>query len=230
MNTLRSTAEQKRLSQKLYEKRLAEEKRREAEERERNARRAEREASKPTKERLSKGDIEKEVVKYLGVRHRPKPTTYERYREKMEDDVQFVFDRLVEDAATADVKGVTLNYDRTGGRAASDRMGGLGAVHATQIEAYHRYTYMMESLTPRLQSVVRWLVIGECLDNGKRPTPADVGHYIVGWWRGDDECRAAGVTAMKIAGDILVEAWHAYNMEQRFREARVREMREVNAL
>lgn len=235
MNSIESTPEQKRLAQRLYEKRQAEDRKRAAEERERIARqaewdqrKAEREAGQPTKQRLEKGDIEKEVVKYLGVRHRPKPTSYEQYRERMTDDMQFVFNQLVEDAATADVKNVTLNYDRSGSRSAGDRMGGLGAAHLKKIEAFHRYNYMMERLTPRLRSVVKWLVIGEALSDGTRPTSEDVGRYIIGWWRDKTSCRVAGLTAMSIAGEILVEAFHAYNMDQRFRQARVREMRAVN--
>lgn len=187
----------------------------------------EREHTVPTAERMRKGDVKRQVIKGEGIRYRPRQDVVKRYTQKWRPEVEVVFMQLVADAETADVKGITINYHATGGRSAGDRMGGLGNVHINKIAAFNRYTEVMECLPPRLQSLVKWLVLGECLTDGKAPTLEDVGRYLFGHITDKRSCEMLGLGALIATGDCLVAAYYRYNIGHRFAETRVR-TREVN--
>jgi hypothetical protein len=187
----------------------------------------EREHTTPTYERMRKGDVKRQVVKNVGVRYMPRKDVVKQYSQKWRPEAEIAFMQLVADAEAADVKGVIINYHATGGRSAGDRMGGLGNAHATKIAALNRFTEVMESLPPRLQSLCKWLVLGECLTDGRAPTLEDVGRYLFGHITDKRSCEMLGLGALVATGDMLVSAYYRYNIGHRFAEARVR-TREVN--
>lgn len=182
----------------------------------------EREHTTPTYERLRKGDVKRTVVKGEGIRYRPRQDVVKRYSQKWRPEAEIAFMQLVADAEAADVKNITINYMASGGRSAGDRMGGLGNAHASKIAALNRFTEVMESLPPRLQSLCKWLVLGECLTDGRAPTLEDVGRYLFGHLTDKRSCEMLGLGAMIATGDVLVAAYYRYNIGHRFAEARVR--------
>lgn len=188
---------------------------------------AERETTAPTHERLMKGDVKRTVVKGEGVRFRPRQDVVKRYSQKWRPEAELAFMQLVADAEAADVKGVTMNYFANGGASAGGRLGGLGNAHASKIAAFKRFTEVMESLPPRLQSLCKWLVLGECLTDGRAPTLEDVGRYIWGSLHDKRSCEMLALGALIATGDFLVAAYTRYSMGQRFEEVRVRQIRDV---
>jgi hypothetical protein len=189
---------------------------------------AERENAAPTVERMRKGDVRRAVVKGEGIRYVPRKDVVKQYSQKWRPEAEVAFMQLVADAEAADVRNVTINYMASGGRSAGDRMGGLGNAHISKIAAFNRYNEVMESLPPRLQSLVKWLVLGECLTDGRAPTLEDVGRYIFGHITDKRSCEMLGLGALIATGDMLVTAYSRFNIGYRFAEARVRQAREIN--
>jgi hypothetical protein len=187
----------------------------------------EREHTAPTYERMRKGDVQRKDVRNVGVRYMPRKDVVKQYSQKWRPEAEVAFMQLVADAEAADVKGVIINYHATGGRSAGDRMGGLGNAHASKIAALNRFTEVMESLPPRLQSLCKWLVLGECLTDGKAPTLEDVGRYIWGSLHDKRSCEMIGLGALIAVGDILVSAYYRYNVGHRFSDVRVPNMKQV---
>jgi predicted DNA-binding protein len=189
----------------------------------------ERERATPTTERLAKGDVKRVVVKGEGVRFRPRQDVVQRYEGKWRPESEVAFLRLVEDAKAADVTGVTIDLQRSGGRAAGDRMGGLGAAHVAKIEAFERFHFVMDNLPGRSRRLCEWLVLGEKIEQtGQAPTLEDVGRYLFGAAITDRRsCEMLGLGAMVIAGDILVSLYQRHAMEQRFKTLRAPQMREI---
>ena len=189
---------------------------------------AERENATPTHERMRKGDVKRSVVKGEGVRYRPSPNIVDRYEGKWRPESELAFKRLMEDAKAADVTGVTIDYSRSG-RRSEGRVGGLNTEQLRKIEAFERYQYVMDRLTRSSRRLIEWLLLGEKIEaTGERPTLEDCGKFLFPHLSDRRSAEMIGLGAMVVIGENLAAIYGNHQVEQRYREAYVADMRTAN--
>lgn len=189
---------------------------------------AERENATPTHERMRKGDVKRSVVKGEGVRYRPSPNIVDRYEGKWRPESELAFKRLMEDAKAADVTGVTIDYSRSG-RRSEGRVGGLNTEQLRKIEAFERFQYVMDRLTRSSRRLIEWLLLGEKIEaTGERPTLEDCGKFLFPHLSDRRSAEMIGLGAMVVIGENLAAIYGNHQVEQRYREAYVADMRTAN--
>lgn len=189
----------------------------------------EREHTTPTHERMKKGDVRRQVVKGEGIRYRPQPDIVERYEGKWNPISELAFNRLIADAEAADVVGVTIDYSRSGPRSEGGRVGGLNTEQLRKIESFERFHYAMRHLTRSSRRLIEWLLLGEKLEaTGERPTLADCGMYLFPHLHDKRSAEQRALGAMVVIGECLAAIYTEHQVEQRFKEARVAQIRQVN--
>lgn len=190
---------------------------------------AERENASPTHERMKKGDVKRTVVKGEGIRYRPAATIVDRYEGKWRPESELAFKRLMDDAKAADVTGITIDYHRSGLRSEGGRVGGLNTEQLRKIEAYERFTWVMDRMARSSRKLVEWLLLGEKIEaTGERPTLEDCGKFLFGHISDKRSAEMIGLGAMVVIGETLATLYSNHQVEQRYREAYVRQAREVS--
>lgn len=180
----------------------------------------------PTPERMAKGDIKREVIRAEGVRYRPRTDIVQRYSGKWRPEAEISFLRYIDVARAAEVTNVTINYNGNGG-GGHDRMGGLGAAHATKIADYNCFTEVTEALPKRLQRVCAWFLLGEPNDEGRHMTQEEIGGWLFPHIN-DKRSREMIALGFEIAsGDYLATLFRNYDIGHRHAELRA-PMRTVN--
>lgn len=189
---------------------------------------AERENATPTHERMRKGDVKRAIVKGEGIRYRPQLGVVDRYEGKWRPESELAFKQLVEDAKAADVTGVTIDYHRSGTRSEGGRVGGLNTEQLRKIQAYERFSYVMDRLPRTARRLCEWLLLGEKIEaTGERPTLEDCGKFIFSHITDKRSAEMIGLGAMVLVGEHLAALYSHHQIEQRYKEAYVR-TREVN--
>lgn len=187
MSTLQASPEQKRLAQKLYEKRQKEfariakeieaDRRRVVEQhawtgvipaREARARLAiqanplagkkDEDPDRPTEHRLAKGDVGQHIIRGEGRKFRTK-SPVEHYSGQWPSDVEQAFLAYVLDAHAKDRVAVTISYDGNGGSRGTAKLGGLGNVHDAVRDAFERFEWVRDRLTLGSVQILDWLVL-----------------------------------------------------------------------
>ena len=177
---------------------------------------------KPTPERLAKGDIAATIDPVDGRRYGPRQSVVDRYRGKWNEEMEWAFDRLVEDSRAGDITNVTMNFDATGTRAAGSKLGGLGNAHWLRIEKYNRFQFVMDHMPPRFRRVAEWLLIPRDA-NDKPMALEDVGRWIFPHFKDATSLRMLGIGYLLACGDKLVSLYAHWDMETRVAEIRYRE-------
>jgi len=191
---------------------------------------SERENATPTHERMRKGDVKRAVVKGEGIRYRPRQDVVERYEGKWRPESALAFKRLMDDAKVADITNVTIDYNRSGIRAEGGRVGGLNTEKLKKIESYERYQYVMNRLARSSRRLCEWLLLGEKVEaTGQHPTLEDCGRFLFPHITDKRSAEMIGLGAMVITGEYLAALYSQHQVEQRYKEAYVENMRTVNS-
>lgn len=210
--TFQSTPEQKRLAQKLYEKRQKEFARI-AKAIEEDRRRAERrQIVVPTPERMAKGDVGQHVIRNEGRKFRTK-SPVEHYSGQWPADVEQSFLAYVMDAHTKDRVQVTISYDSNGGGRGGAKLGGLGNVHDTVRDAYERFHWVRDRLTEGSVQVLDWLVLELRNEATARAvTLEDAGQRMFPGIRDRATRRGIAIGRLLGAGDELARLYRLYRV------------------
>jgi len=181
----------------------------------------ERERVSPTQHRIAKGDIHFGKVEGEGMRYKPRTDVLRLYKGKWMPEMEVAFYRLVDDAEASEVTHVTMNLNSSGSRGTGSRMGGIGAAHAEKIEKFGRFQYVMDRLPPRARRVCEWLLLGQMKDAGHPVNLEDVGRWIFPHIADPRSSKMLGLGYFLATGEALVALYAHYDMEHRFRGARV---------
>ena len=183
----------------------------------------------PTPERLAKGDLTVTVDPVDGRRYRPRKGILEHYEGKWNEEMEVAFMRLVADSKASDVTGVTVQYDSSGSSGFGSRVPGICNAVASKIDAFNRFHYVMDRLTPRARRLCDWLLLGgKSESTGAEVTLEDAGRWIFPHMRDPNSCRMLGLGAMVITGESLVRLYGAYELDARTAASiRVPQMRSV---
>lgn len=240
MNTLQSTPDQKRLAQKLYDKRQKdyariakeiEEDRRRIEQkawtgvtasREANARlakqgapladRKEDDPDRPTSQRMSKGDVGQHIVRGEGRKFRTK-SPVEHYSGQWPSDVEQAFLTFILDAHSKDKVAVTISYNGNGGGAGQGRLGGLGNVHDAVRDSFERYNYVRDRLTLGSVHVLDWLVLELRSEATARAISLeDAGSFLFPSIRDKATRRGIAIGRLLGAGDELAALYRRFKV------------------